>query len=685
MTKPSGTYAKLVTQVNQWNHEYHVLDNPTVSDAEYDQAFRQLVALETANPTLITADSPTQRVGAKPIDAFRKIEHRVKMLSLDNAFSIEETISFFERAAKELSLPLAQLTLYSEPKLDGLAIAIHYHQGLFSHAATRGDGQIGEDVTHTIKTIPSVPMKLATDHPPALLEVRGEVFMPKTAFEKLNRLNLQNQSKIFVNPRNAVAGTIRQMNPKIAAMRDLQFIPYGIGDYSHEQPFATQSALITYLQSLGFRKNPHCYTFQGQTSAFEQNYAVMVAARANLPMEIDGIVYKIDTLAQQAVLGFTAHHPKWAIARKFPAEQVTTTLLGVDFQVGRTGVLTPVARLAPVFVGGVTVSNATLHNMDEVARLGVQIGDTVVIERAGDVIPKIVKVAQTGQNQSPIIMPDCCPVCAAAVLRIEGQVAYMCSNGLTCPAQSAERIRHYASRRFMNIQNMGPKLIELLYGKGIIKTIADLYTLKASDMAELEGLGEKSAQNVIDAIAATKTVKFPTFLGALGIPNIGEEGAKNIAAVYNSLDALLNAVDALPATYTDEDLITFKGNMSNVGLIMAKSVVTFLKDAHNRAIIDAILAAGVSLENAGTPSATTKPLAGQTWVLTGTLAMPRPEAKALLENLGAKVAGSVSKKTSAVVAGENAGSKLTEANTLGIKVLDEASFMNLLASFAVVI
>lgn len=677
----SESYATLVTLVNQWNHAYHVLDNPVVSDAEYDQTFKQLIALEAANPALITPDSPTQRVGAKPIDAFRKVAHSVKMLSLDNAFSIDETVDFFQRAAKDLDVPLAQLTVYSEPKLDGLAIAIHYHHGNFSHAATRGDGQVGEDVTHTIKTIPSVPMKLTTDNPPTRLEVRGEVFMPKTSFEKLNHLNVQNGNKLFVNPRNAVAGTVRQMNPKIAAMRDLQFIPYGIGDYSQEQQFSTQSSLISYLQGIGFRKTPHCYTFQGEASAFAQNYEAMAAARASLPMEIDGIVYKIDTLVQQASLGFTAHHPKWAIARKFPAEQATTILLGVDFQVGRTGVLTPVARLTPVFVGGVTVSNATLHNMDEVARLGVQIGDAVVIERAGDVIPKIVKVAQAGQNQTPIIMPDYCPVCAAAVLKIAGQVACVCSNGLLCPAQSAERIRHYASRRFMNIQNLGPKLIELLYTKGIIKTIADLYTLKVSDMAGLDGLGEKSAQNVIDAIAATKTVKLATFLGALGIPNIGEEGAKNIAAVYTSLDALLAAVDALPATHTDEDLTLFKSNMTNVGLIMANSVVTFFKDVHNRAIIAALLAAGVTLKNAETPSISAKPLAGQTWVLTGTLDMPRQTAKNLLENLGAKVAGSVSKKTNTVVAGENAGSKLTDANALGIKVLDESAFKTLLDTY----
>ncbi|NOT85792.1 MAG: NAD-dependent DNA ligase LigA [Methylococcaceae bacterium] len=675
----STTYSDLVAKINQWNTAYHVLDNPTVSDAEYDQAFRQLLALEAENPALITPESPSQRVGANPIDEFRKITHRVKMLSLDNAFSLTETVAFFERAAKELAVNLNELTLYSEPKLDGLAIAIHYHKGILVYAATRGDGQVGEDVTHNIKTIQSVPIKLVTTNPPDILNVRGEVFMPKLAFEKLNRLSAQNGSKLFVNPRNAVAGTVRQMNPKIAAERDLQFIPYGIGDYSNEQRFSKHSDIMVYLQTLGFKQNPHCTAFAASLNALEKNYATMAQQRANLPMEIDGIVYKLDLLEQQANLGFTAHHPKWAIARKFPAEQVTTQLLEVDFQVGRTGVLTPVARLEPVFVGGVTVSNATLHNMDEVERLGLHIGDTVVIERAGDVIPKVVKVAQPGTMQTPIIMPKHCPVCAAEVERIAGQVAYACTNGLLCAAQSAERIRHYASRRFMNIQNLGPKLIELLYGLGIVKTIADLYTLKVSDIANLEGCGEKSAQNVIDSIAATKVTKFATFLGALGIHGVGEEGAKNIAQAYKSLDALLVVVDAMPADFSDANLITFKVNIPNVGLVMSKNVVNFFKEPHNRSIINAILGAGVILEAAEATAADQTPvLFGQTWVLTGTLTMPRPEAKALLEGLGAKVAGSVSKKTTCVVAGENAGSKLAEAEALGVTVMDEAAFLNVI-------
>ncbi|MEQ1637216.1 MAG: NAD-dependent DNA ligase LigA [Methylococcales bacterium] len=676
----SNTYSDLVAKINQWNTAYHVLDNPTVPDAEYDQAFRQLLALEAENPALITPESPSQRVGAKPIDEFRKIEHRVKMLSLDNAFSLDETVAFFERAAKELALNLNELTLYSEPKLDGLAITIHYHQGILKFAATRGDGQVGEDVTHNIKTIQSVPIKLATANPPETLEVRGEVFMPKVAFEKLNRVNLENAGKQFVNPRNAVAGTVRQMNPKIASERDLQFIPYGIGGYSDEQRFSKHSDIMAYLQSLGFKQNPHCYAFAAGLETLTQNYSLMAQQRPRLQMEIDGIVYKLDLLEQQALLGFTAHHPKWAIARKFPAEQVVTQLLGVDFQVGRTGVLTPVARLEPVFVGGVTVSNATLHNMDEVERLGLHIGDSIVIQRAGDVIPKVVEVAKPGKVQKPIIMPERCPVCTAVVERIEGQVAYVCTNGLLCPAQSAERIRHYASRRFMNIQNLGPKLIELLYSLGIIKTIADLYTLKASDIANLEGHGEKRAQNVIDSIAAAKTAKFSTFLGALGIQGVGEEGAKNIAQAYKSLDELLGVVDALPADFTDADLAQFQENIPNVGPVMSKNVVHFFKDSRNRSIIKVILDAGMVIEPAEAAIGQTPRLSGQTWVLTGTLTIPRQEAKALLEKLGAKVAGSISKKTTCVVAGENAGSKLAEANALGVTVMDEAAFMAMMNS-----
>ena len=660
----NSSYNDLITQINQWDHEYYVLDNPSVSDAEYDQIFRKLLELEADNPDLITAQSPSQRVGAKPIAEFRKIEHTLKMLSLANAFTLDETYSFFEKAAKELDITPSTLAIFSEPKLDGLAISIHYEKGLLVYAATRGDGQVGEDVTHTIKTIKAIPLKLTSPNPPEKIDIRGEVFMPKAAFERLNQMATKNGSKVFVNPRNAAAGSIRQMNPKIAAERDLQFIPYGLGEYEGKPAFTEHSEILEYLHSLGFRKNPHCYAFLGSFAAFEKNYHVMEQIRDKLPMQIDGIVYKINTLKQQTALGFIARSPKWAIARKFPAQNEITQLLEVDFQVGRTGVLTPVARLEPVFVGGVTVSNATLHNMDEIERLGLCMGDSIEIQRAGDVIPKVVKVVKIGTQRKPIIMPELCPVCSAAVERIEGQAAFRCTGGLTCPAQGAERIKHYASRKFMNINNLGTKLVDLLYKKGALKTIADIYSLKSSDIAELEGQGEKSAQNVLDSIEASKSTKLGTFLAALGIHEVGEESAKTIAKHFKNLNTISHA--------TSEELT----QVPDIGPVMATNVVNFFRDEKNQAIIKQILASGVTWQDEQSTSAHQQILAGQSWVLTGTLQnLSRDEAKALLESWGAKVAGSVSKKTSCVVAGKDAGSKLDKAESLGIKVMEEAEFL----------
>ncbi|MDD5271679.1 MAG: NAD-dependent DNA ligase LigA [Methylovulum sp.] len=662
-------YTQLIATLRYWDYEYYVLDNPSVSDAQYDAAFRELRAIEAAHPDWITPDSPSQRVGAEPISEFSKIEHRVKMLSLANAFSLEETYQFFEKAAKDLDVGTDTLPIFSEPKLDGLAISIHYDNGLFSYAATRGDGQTGEDVSHNIKTIKSVPLQLATDDPPTTLEVRGEVFMPKAAFAKLNSVAVETHGKTFVNPRNAAAGTIRQMDPKIAAGRDLRFIPYGIGDYQGDAEFTAHSQILDYLARLGFRKNAPCYSFLGSFAEFTRNYALMEQVRESLPMEIDGIVYKIDTLALQNALGFIARSPKWAVARKFPAQLAVTQLLDVDFQVGRTGVLTPVARLEPVFVGGVTVSNATLHNMDEIERLGLCIGDSVEIQRAGDVIPKISKVANTGAQRTAIIMPSVCPVCGAAVERTAGQAAYRCTGGLSCAAQGAERIRHYASRKCMNIINLGTKLIEVLYSKGILHTIADIYTLKASDIADLDGQGEKSAQNVLDSINASKNTQLGTFIAALGIHEIGEESAKAIAKQFKNYPALISA--------TYEDLL----QVPDIGPVMAKNIVDFFADAKNQAIVQAIIDAGVNWPDVAADPAQAQPLVGQTWVITGTLSMPRDQAKAALEGLGAKVSGSVSKKTTAVLAGAEAGSKLAKAQELGVKVVAEEEFKKLLANY----
>jgi DNA ligase (NAD+) len=657
-------YNELVANINQWDHEYYVLDSPSVSDAEYDQAFRKLLDLEAENPQLLTPVSPSQRVGGKPIDDYVKVAHKVKMLSLANAFTIEETYDFFEKAARELDVNLSSLLIFSEPKLDGLAITIHYEHGIFSYAATRGDGQVGEDVSHNIRTIKSVPLRLMTDNPPKKLEVRGEVFMTKDGFARVNQDAQKTDTKVFVNPRNAAAGTVRQMNPKIAAERDLQFIPYGIGDYENLQSFSLHSEILDYLTAIGFKKSSYCRAFSGNFKNFEENYRFMEEMRNQMPMEIDGIVYKIDSIALQQSLGFLARSPKWAIARKFPAQTATTQLMDVDFQVGRTGVLTPVARLVPVFVGGVTVSNATLHNMDEIERLDLRIGDTVEIQRAGDVIPKVVRVVQEGENRKSIDMPANCPVCNANVERTTGQAAFRCTGGLTCRAQGAERIRHYASRKFMNITHLGTKLIEVLYEQGTLTNIADIYDLKAEDIVCLEGQGEKSAQNVLESVEKSKATTFGSFVGALGIHEVGGEGAKNIARYFKTIDALI------AASY--EDML----EVPDVGPVTAKNLVDFFKEEKNKAIVHRIIAAGVRWPEQEFNQLKDQTLAGQTWVLTGTLEhLTRHEAKSFLESLGAKVAGSVSNKTSCVLAGVDAGSKLTKAKSLGVKVIEEATFI----------
>ena len=660
-------YQNLVNQLNLWNHAYHVLDAPLISDAEYDAAFRKLQTVELEHPDWLIPDSPTQRVGAIASSAFQKITHNVKMLSLANAFSLAETVDFFVKAAKELAIPLETLSIYSEPKLDGLAISLRYENGLLAYAATRGDGQVGENVTHTIKTIQSIPLKLITDEPPKILEVRGEVFMSKAVFEQINQLAQTQNSRSFANPRNAAAGTVRQLNPKIAAERALQFIPYGMGEYSSERTFSLHSEIMMYLTELGFKANTSCHSFFASETLFKQDYQRMETLRDTLPMEIDGIVYKIDDLTFQQTLGFIARSPKWAVARKFPAQVMTTTLLGVDFQVGRTGVLTPVARLEPVFVGGVTVSNATLHNMDEIERLDLHIGDMVEIHRAGDVIPKIVKVVTQGQLRQPIIMPTHCPVCESIVKRINNQAAYRCTSGLACSAQTAERIKYYASRNCMNIRQLGAKLIEILCEQGVLTSVADIYRLQIDNITNLDGQGEKNATKILAAIEASKHTQFSTFLAALGIPEVGEEGAKNLARYFKTLEKL-RAADV-------ETLV----QVPDVGAVTANNVRTFFDDAAQNQLVEDLLVAGIRWDESEDESTENlKPFARQTWVLTGTLSLPRNDVKAKLEQLGAKVSGSVSAKTTCVLAGEAAGSKLAQAQALNIKIIDEAQFLELI-------
>ncbi len=659
-------YCQLVEELTQWNYAYHVLDAPMVSDATYDAAFVSLQSIEASHPEWIAPNSPTQRVGALADSAFAKISHDPKMLSLANAFSPDETLDFFVKAAKELACDVAQLPIISEPKLDGLAISLRYENGFLRYGATRGDGQVGEDVSHTIKTLNSVPLKLFTTAPPAVLDVRGEVFMRKATFEQINALaQADNNGRQFANPRNAAAGTIRQLSPHIAAQRALQFIPYGIGAYSGEIAFTSHSQLLDYLTTIGFEKNSHTAIFQASEQAFQQDYLRMAALRDELPMEIDGIVYKIDHLAMQQQLGFIARSPKWAVARKFPAERVRTTLLDVLFQVGRTGVLTPVAKLEPVWVGGVRVSSATLHNMDEIARLGLCIGDEIEIHRAGDVIPKVSNVVKQSDNRQPIAMPAQCPVCHSAVIRVDNQAAYRCTGAMMCGAQLAERIKYYASRDCMNIKQLGRVLIETLCEQGILNSVADIYALTVADIAGLAGQGEKNATKILAAIDASKHTKFSVFIAALGIPEVGEEGAKNLARYFKNLAALRTA---------DSEALQ---QVPDVGAVTANHVQAFFSKKENNQLIDALLAAGVYWEEEDfTPQFT--PLSGQTWVLTGTLQKPRKTVKETLEKLGAKVSGAVSAKTTYVLAGEDAGSKLTQAQALGVTILNETQFLALL-------
>jgi DNA ligase (NAD+) len=693
-------YQQLVAQLNSWSHAYHVLDAPLISDSEYDAAFRELQTIEKQHPTWIVSESPTQRVGDIVSSVFRKIPHEIKMLSLENSFSLKETNAFFLRAAKSLvdledfekldnllakttikkaqelksefkALAISELfeklPIFSEPKLDGFAISLHYEKGILMYGVTRGDGEIGEDVSHTIKTVQSIPLKLQTDTPPEILEVRGEVFMTKSVFEQLNQ---SENVRSFVNPRNAAAGTIRQLNPKAAMERPLQFIPYGMGAYSGEREFTRHSEILSYFGEIGFKSNPNNHAFWATKTAFEQDYERMEKLRDTLPMEIDGIVYKIDDLNLQEKLGFIVRSPKWAVARKFPAQVMTTTLLDVDFQVGRSGVLTPVARLEPVFVGGVTVSNATLHNMDEIERLNLCIGDNVEIHRAGDVIPKVAKVVAEGETRQKIVMPTHCPVCNSIVTRVDKQAAYRCSGGLNCAAQIAERIKYYASRNCMNIRQLGAKLIEILCEQSVLNNIADIYRLQIDDIANLDGQGEKNATKILAAIEASKHTQFSTFLTALGIPEIGESGAKNLANYFKSLEKL-RAADV-------ETLI----QVPDVGAITANNVRAFFDDATHNQLVDDLLAAGVYWnENENSAVENTQKLVGETWVLTGTLTSPRNEIKAKLESLGAKVSSSVSAKTTCVLAGKAAGSKLTQAEKLGVKILDETQFLELLQTY----
>ncbi|MCL2919804.1 NAD-dependent DNA ligase LigA [Shewanella litorisediminis] len=660
---------RLTAEINRHNIAYYVQDAPSIPDAEYDRLMNQLKALEAEHPELAEPDSPTQRVGGAALDKFEQVSHLKPMLSLDNAFNEDDFAAFDKRLTDKVGPQI----YCAEPKLDGLAVSLIYRNGLLERAATRGDGAVGEDISVNVRTIKSVPLRLQGDDIPALVEVRGEVFMPRAAFEALNDRARARGDKLFVNPRNAAAGSLRQLDSKITAERSLAFYAYALGvvqdDNGDDLALAgTHKGQLERLSAFGLPVSKEVKLCEGLAEVMAY-YADILKRRDELAFEIDGVVIKVNDIGAQQQLGFVARAPRWAIAFKFPAQEEMTLLEGVDFQVGRTGAVTPVARLKPVFVGGVTVSNATLHNGDEIARLGVKIGDTVIIRRAGDVIPQIVAVVpeRRPENAQDILFPDNCPVCGSLVERIEGEAVARCSGGLFCEAQRREAIKHFASRKAMYIDGMGDKVVEQLIDKELVESPADLFKLNVSKLTMLERMGTKSATNLVAAIEEAKTTTLPKFLYALGIREVGEATAANLAKHFLTLDAIKDAdVDALM-------------QVEDVGTVVAQHVAHFFAQPHNLEVIDALIAAGVNWPAIEKPSADAQPLLGQTWVLTGTLtSLSRTEAKAKLEALGAKVAGSVSKNTHCVVAGEAAGSKLAKAQELGIPVLDEAGLVELI-------
>ncbi|MCL1048422.1 NAD-dependent DNA ligase LigA [Shewanella abyssi] len=660
--------AELTGQLNQHNYHYYVDDNPTIPDAEYDRLLKRLKALEIEYPELASSDSPTQRVGGEALAKFDQITHLKPMLSLDNVFDEAEFSAFHSRITDKVG---TELGYCCEPKLDGLAVSIVYRDGIFERAATRGDGQTGENITENVRTIKSIPLKLRGDKFPPLVEVRGEVIMPHKAFDALNKRALAKGDKLFVNPRNAAAGSLRQLDSKITASRSLGFYAYALGVVEPETWDLADShyGQLEQLRSWGVPVSQEVKVC-GSVAEVMEYYQDIQQRRSSLAFEIDGVVIKVNQIAHQLNLGFVAKAPRWATAFKFPAQEEMTLLEGVDFQVGRTGAVTPVARLKPVFVGGVTVSNATLHNADEIARLGVKIGDTIIIRRAGDVIPQIVAVVadKRPENAEEIEFPTQCPVCQSLVERIEGEAVARCTGGLFCEAQRKEAIKHFASRKALDIDGMGDKVVEQLIDKELVESPADLFRLTASAMTMLERMGMKSATKLVAAIDVAKQTTFSRFLYALGIREVGEATAANLAAYFKTL-AALKASNAAEFIKVDD-----------VGTIVAAHLEHFFAQSHNLEVIDKLIEAGVSWPVIEEVAAEDLSLKGQTWVLTGTLTqLNRSDAKAQLQALGAKVAGSVSKNTDCLVAGAAAGSKLTKAQELGVKVIDEEALIAILS------
>lgn len=730
--------AALRDAIDQHNHRYYVLDEPSIPDAEYDRLMRELQSLEAQFPELITTDSPSQRVGGTPLPAFAQVRHKLPMLSLDNAFSEDEMRAWDKRVRDRLGDD-GQVSFAAEPKLDGLAISLRYEKGQLVQAATRGDGSSGEDVTQNVRTIKAIPLRLRGHDWPSVLEVRGEVFMPKAGFAALNARALEAGEKIFVNPRNAAAGSLRQLDARVTATRPLAMFCYGLGEVVGEAPAPDHAAAMSRLRDWGLPISPELQVVRGVTGCMA--YVADIGSRRDqLPYDIDGVVFKVNDYHAQQALGFVSRAPRWAIAHKFPAQEELTVVEAVEFQVGRTGAVTPVARLQPVFVGGVTVSNATLHNMDEVLRKDVRAGDTVIVRRAGDVIPEVVSVLleRRPSDTVAVTLPAQCPVCGSDVIKPEGEAVARCSGGLYCAAQRKEAVKHFASRKALDIEGLGDKLVEQLVEQDLIRDPADLFALTLPQLAGLERMADKSAQNLLDALEKAKHTTLARFLYALGIMGIGETMAATLARHLGSLDVIMAlklsdlveikpsqalklsewihtcglpdsaAVTRLlmakggPKWFTESHALMLmercanlaelrampaahlankpKRQIEGVGHVLAEQLVTFFHQDHNREVITKLMAAGLHWpEGEATPAPETLPLHGKTFVLTGSLSRPRDDFKKELLALGAKVAGSVSKKTDYLVAGEAAGSKLTKAEGLGVTVLDEAGLQRLLA------
>lgn len=649
--------------INQYNYQYYVIDNPEVPDVEYDRSFRELQQIEKDYPELKTTSSPTQRVGGKALEKFSQITHALPMLSLDNVFDAEELQAFEQRVCDRLNTSDTQV-FAAEPKLDGLAISIRYENGVLKQAATRGDGSVGEDVTVNVRTIKTIPLQLNGDDIPEVVEVRGEIFMPKAGFDALNQTQIAADKKPFVNPRNAAAGALRQLDSKITATRPLEIYCYGIGEIQGMDKPASHSDAMKLISSWGCRISPELKQVQGVAGCLE--YIKQLGERRDsLPYEIDGVVMKVDNTYLQERLGFVSRAPRWAMAYKFPAQEEMTIVEDIEVQVGRTGAITPVARLKPVFVGGVTVSNATLHNEDEIRRKDVRAGDSVIIRRAGDVIPEVVQVvlSKRPEPSQEFVMPTTCPVCDSDVEREPGEAVARCSGGLYCAAQQKEAIKHFASRKALDVDGLGDKLVELLVDENLINDTADLFTLTVEQISTLERMGEKSAVNLVNALQIAKETRFNRFLYALGIREVGEATARSLASHFLTLEALEAA---------DVEILL---EIEDVGPIVAQHIVTFFQQQHNREVIAKLLDAGITWPIEEKIESNSE-LNNKTVVLTGTLEqLSRSEAKEKLLALGAKVAGSVSKNTDYVVAGRDAGSKLTKAESLGIPVVDEATLI----------